>query len=391
MSEIAEKTIYVSLSIKDHQCIMDDIMIFRCNPKDKNGRYRFSYQQFLKRIFLNIHDKTDFVKLEQNRIHRKKASKNQNDYSPIKINNAITTKIFEKIERLYQEKLLGSVFDKADMECIKNNGLTPNILRGANYAQIFVLCIEYYCSLSMPEREAIIYHQPLEKLREHIKNHEIITILKNKPVLDTKSANYKDESKITVLPYKIGVTKESNRHYLACFLMKQEENEWYFRNLESVPVKNIIPYYYDNNKEWFRVHQKIKPDRDIHFREPKKEGGKFCSSYSEMIGYMESRLALDGYEYLPGSAEQVKVELTPKGFERLYDWANFRPKFTADEDKGFITFEATFMQTFRYFFKFGKEARITSPQKYIDDFKTALRKLSDIYEKDNDSSQDQND
>ena len=391
MSEIAEKTIYVSLSIKDHQCIMDDIMIFRCNPKDKNGRYRFSYQQFLKRIFLNIHDKTDFVKLEQNRIHRKKASKNQNGRSLIKINNAITTKIFEKIERLYQEKLLGSVFDEADMECIKNNGLTPNILRGANYAQIFVLCIEYYCSLSMPEREAIIYRQPLEELREHIKKHEIITILKNKPVLDTKSGNYKDEFKIMVLPYKIGVTKESNRHYLACFLMKQEEKGWSYLNLESVPVKNIIPYYYDNNKEWFRVHQKIKPDRDIHFREPKKEGGKFCSSYSEMIGYMESRLALDGYEYLPGSANQVKVELTPTGFERLYDWANFRPKFTADEDKGFITFEATFMQTFRYFFKFGKEARITSPQKYINDFKKALRKLSDIYEKDNGSSQDQND
>ena len=389
MSEIAEKTIYVSLSIKDHQCIMDDIMIFRCNPKDKNGRYRFSYPQFLKRIFWNIHDKTDFV--EQNRIHRKKASKNQNGRSLIKINNAITTKIFEKIERLYQEKSLDSVFDAADMKCIKNNGLTPNILRGANYAQIFVLCIEYYCSLSMPEREAIIYRQPLEELREHIKNHEIITILKNKPVLDTKSGNYKDESKIIVLPYKIGVTKESNRHYLACFRMKQEEKGWSYLNLESVPVKNIIPYYYDNNKEWFRVHQKIKPDRDIHFREPKKEGGKFCSSYSEMIGYMESRLALDGYEYLPDSAKQVKVKLTPKGFERLYDWANFRPKFTADEDKGFITFEATFMQTFRYFFKFGKEARITSPKKYIKYFKRALRKLSEIYEKDNGSSQDQND
>ena len=388
MSENTEKTIYVSLSSKDHQCIMDDIMIFRCNPKDKNGRYRFSYPQFLKRIFWNIHDKTDFV--EQNRIHRKKASKNQNGRNLIKINNTITTKIFEKIERLYQEKSLDSVFDAADMKCIKNNGLTPNILRGANYAQIFVLCIEYYCSLSMPEREAIIYRQPLKKLREHIKNHEIITILKNKPVLDTKSGNYKDGSKIIVLPYKIGVTKESNRHYLACFLMKQEEKGWSYLNLESVPVKNIIPYYYDNNKEWFRVHQKINPDRDIHFRKPKKEGGKSCSSYSEMIGYMESRLALDGYEYLPGSAEQVKVELTPKGFERLYDWANFRPKFTADEDKGFITFEATFMQTFRYFFKFGKEARITSPQEYIKDFKNALRKLSDIYEKDNGSFQDQN-
>ena len=389
MSENTEKTIYVSLSSKDHQCIMDDIMIFRCNPKDKNGRYRFSYPQFLKRIFWNIHDKTDFV--EQNRIHRKKASKNQNGRSLIKINNTITTKIFEKIERLYQEKSLDSVFDAADMKCIKNNGLTPNILRGANYAQIFVLCIEYYCSLSMPEREAIIYRQPLEELQEHIKNHEIITILKNKPVLDTKSGNYKDEFKIMVLPYKIGVTKESNHHYLACFLMKQEEKGWSYLNLESVPVKNIIPYYYDNNKEWFRVHQKIKPDRDIHFREPKKEGGKFCSSYSEMIGYMESRLALDGYEYLPGSANQVKVELTPTGFERLYDWANFRPKFTADEDKGFITFEATFMQTFRYFFKFGKEARITSPQEYIKDFKKALQNLSKIYEKYNGSSQDQND
>jgi len=388
MSENTDKTIYVSLSSKDYQCIMDDIMIFRCNPKDKNGRYRFSYPQFLKRIFWNIHDKTDFV--EQNRIHRKKASKNQNGRNLIKINNTITTKIFEKIERLYQEKSLDSVFDAADMKCIKNNGLTPNILRGANYAQIFVLCIEYYCSLSMPEREAIIYRQPLEELQEHIKNHEIITILKNKPVLDTKSDNYKDESKIMVLPYKIGVTKESNRHYLACFLMKQEEKGWSYLNLESVPVKNIIPYYYDNNKEWFRVHQKIKPDRDIHFREPKKAGRKFCSSYSEMIGYMESRLALDGYEYLPDSAKQVKVKLTPTGFERLYDWANFRPKFTADEDKGFITFEATFMQTFRYFFKFGKEARITSPQEYIKDFKKALRKLSDIYEKDNGSSQDQN-
>ena len=388
MSENTDKTIYVSLSSKDYQCIMDDIMIFRCNPKDKNGRYRFSYQQFLRRIFLNIHDKTDFV--EQNKIHRKRASKNQDGRRTIKINNNITTEIFKNIERLYQKKWLGSVFDAADMECIEKNGLTPGILRGANYAQIFVLCIEYYCSLSMPEREAIIYRQPLKKLREHIKNHEIITILKNKPVLDTKSGNYKDKSKIMVLPYKIGVTKESNRHYLACFLMKQEEKGWSYLNLESVPVKNIIPYYYDNNKEWFRVHQKIKPDRDIHFREPKKEGGKFCSSYSEMIGYMESRLALDGYEYLPGSANQVKVELTPTGFERLYDWANFRPKFTADEDKGFITFEATFMQTFRYFFKFGKEARITSPPEYIKYFKKALQNLSKIYEKYNDSSKDQN-
>lgn len=388
MSENKEKTIYVSLSSKDHQCIMDDIMIFRCNPKDKNGRYRFSYPQFLKRIFWNIHDKTDFVK--QNKIHRKRASKNQDGRSLIKINNTITTKIFENIERLYQKKCLDSVFDAADMECIEKNGLTPGILRGANYAQIFVLCIEYYCSLSMPEREAVIYRQSIEELEGHIKNHEIITILKNKTVLDTKSANYKDESKITVLPYKIGVTKESNRHYLACFLMKQEENGWYFRNLGSVPVKNIIPYYYDNDKEWFQVHQKINPDRDIHFRKPKKEGGKSCSSYSEMIGYMESRLALDGYEYLPDSTKEVKVELTPKGFERLYDWANFRPKFTAYEDEGYITFEATFMQTFRYFFKFGKEARITSPQEYIKDFKNALRKLSDIYEKDNGSFQDQN-
>ena len=90
------------------------------------------------------------------------------------------------------------------------------------------------------------------------------------------------------------------------------------------------------------------------------------------------------------STKEVKVELTPKGFERLYDWANFRPKFTAYEDEGYITFEATFMQTFRYFFKFGKEARITSPQEYIKDFKNALRKLSDIYEKDNGSFQDQN-
>ena len=388
MSENTEKTIYVSLSSKDHQCIMDDIMIFRCNPKDKNGRYRFSYPQFLKRIFLNIHDKTDFV--EQNKIHRKRASKNQDGRSLIKINNTITTKIFENIERLYQKKWLGSVFDAADMECIEKNGLTPGILRGANYAQIFVLCIEYYCSLSMPEREAVIYRQSIEELEGHIKNHEIITILKNKTVLDTKSANYKDESKITVLPYKIGVTKESNRHYLACFRMMQEEKGWSYLNLESVPVKNIIPYYYDNNKEWFRVHQKINPDRDIHFRKPKKEGGKSCSSYSEMIGYMESRLALDGYEYLPDSTKEVKVELTPKGFERLYDWANFRPKFTADEDKGFITFEATFMQTFRYFFKFGKEARITSPKEYIRDFKKALRNLIDTYEKYNDSSKDQN-
>ena len=114
MSENTEKTIYVSLSIKDHQCIMDDIMIFRCNPKDKNGRYRFSYPQFLKRIFWNIHDKTDFV--EQNKIHRKRASKNQDGRSSIKINNTITTKIFENIERLYQKKWLGSVFDAADME-----------------------------------------------------------------------------------------------------------------------------------------------------------------------------------------------------------------------------------------------------------------------------------
>lgn len=383
MSENTEKTIYVSLNSKDYQCIMDDIMIFRCNPKDKHGRYRFSYPQFLKRIFCNICDKTDFV--EQNKIHRKKAPKNQNCRSIIKINNSITAKIFEKIDKLNREKSLGSVFDAADMECIERNGLTTNILRGANYAQIFVLCIEYYCSLSMPEREAVIYRQPIEELEEHIKNHEIITILKNKLILNTTAKDYKDNLKTTVLPYKIGVTKESNRHYLACFLMKQEENGWYFRNLESVPVKNIIPYYYDNDKEWFRVHQRIKPDKDIHFHKP-----KFCSSYSEMIDYMESRLALDGYEYLPDFVQKVKVKLTPTGFERLYDWTNFRPKFTADEEEETITFEATFLQTFRYFFKFGKEARIIFPQKYINDFRKALRKLSDIYEKDNDNTKNQN-
>ena len=384
MTEITGKSVYISLSIDMYETILKDIRVFRCGSKAGNDSYKLSYSQFLKRIFLNLYNKKEVMeyvkecvkryekKIEQ---HKKKSGKNKNHGEVIKLGNNIICKLIEQISG-FDDNLLEILFFTAEnsnikkvIEKVKENSSLDGfqeyeLPNGAALALIFVSNIEYYCNLRMIEREKIIYRREIEDIETYIKNKNIITIRKNNGQI------------VTVLPYRIGIVDESNRHCLACFRIKKESEGWYFEKTETVPIKQIVPY---DAECLFKKYEIIDPEKDIHFYAKEKNWEK-CDSYSKMVSYIDKRISWDGYEYLSAPLEKVFVKLTPMGFEILDEWNDFRPEYEIDkDDTGVIKFRATFLQTVRYFFKFGDDATITDPKNYVKQFKSLLRKMNNNY------------
>ena len=241
MTEITGKSVYISLSIDMYETILKDIRVFRCGSKAGNDSYKLSYSQFLKRIFLNLYNKKEVMeyvkecvkryekKIEQ---HKKKSGKNKNHGEVIKLGNNIICKLIEQISG-FDDNLLEILFFTAEnsnikkvIEKVKENSSLDGfqeyeLPNGAALALIFVSNIEYYCNLRMIEREKIIYRREIEDIETYIKNKNIITIRKNNGQI------------VTVLPYRIGIVDESNRHCLACFRIKKESEGWYFEKTEK--------------------------------------------------------------------------------------------------------------------------------------------------------------
>lgn len=326
MSSVVESGIYISLKQEYYRVIENDINLFRTNSQASENRYKFTIGKFLNNIFLNMYDGRKFDSNSVKRT-RKIGAKGFN----IKINGEIV-----------------SMMEQA--------GLNAEFDYSADFAAYYVQFIEEYCKFPLNEREKIFYKQIISKFEDEICLKSVLKIQKN-------DGNYAD-----ILPYAVKQSDELNRNYLTGFSLIKENDKYIYNKTICIPLIKILS---------FQRTEKINTRKQIAFKDDSD-----IKSYDDMKKYIEKRFVSDGVLYLSDELRDVSVRLSNTGMEMLYSRTQYKPYFyeANKTDPNIIHFRATGLQTFMYFFTFGREAEILKPNGYrklfVKEYRKALEKYS---------------
>jgi hypothetical protein len=219
--------------------------------------------------------------------------------------------------------------------------------------------IEEYCSLPFIKRERIYRKKEYDIVERACKEKTILQV----------DANYQGkEQTFYVYPYKIVPDSFHTQSYLVCYSRMPEEDE---------DEKKIVSF----------SMARINPGQECK--------GNFSLKKQE-IKDIENRIAKDAAAYLVGGNEEIKVQLTKKG-ERSYRQRLYsRPEKTGIEkietdktddqgnhiEESIYTFNCTQQQIFNYFFSFGAEAKIISPEGLRNRFQNTYERALAVYDSD---------
>lgn len=231
-----------------------------------------------------------------------------------------------------------------------NNSNVQYLLEDCNEEQYFSRpaqyvhsVIEEYCALPFIKRERI-YKKEIYDLIERA--------CAEKKVLKIKSIYRGKNQLFYVYPYKIVPDPFHTQSYLVCYSRKAEEEEK-DKILASFSMARINP--------------------------PTMLAKTFHLNQQE-ITYMESQLSNFSAAYLVGEPEQIHVKLTQNGKKfykmRLY----MRPeKIEPLSTEDVYVFNCSERQIFNYFFSFGSDAEIISPENLRNHFKYAYKSAFQNY------------
>lgn len=204
--------------------------------------------------------------------------------------------------------------------------------------------IEEYCSLPFIERERIYKKNIYEDIEKAIKEKRILKI----------KANYFGKDQLFyVYPYKILSDSFHTQSYLVCYSRKADEED----------KDKIVASF-----SMARINTPTMLTKTFHLN--KKE-----------IANIENQLSNNSPAYLIGKPEQIEVKLTKKGklsFQtRLYSRPEKIDSLSSDDT---YVFDCTQQQIFNYFFSFGPDAEIISPEdlrmRFITAHQNALNQYS---------------
>lgn len=203
--------------------------------------------------------------------------------------------------------------------------------------------IEEYCSLPFIMRQQIYRKEIYDTIERACKEKRILKI----------KANYNGKDQLFyVYPYKIVPEPFHTQSYLVCYSRKAEESD----------SEKIIASF-----SMARINPPTILSKTFHLNKLE-------------IAHIESQLAQHSPAYLIGKPEQIRVKLTEKGKQsyqaRLYSRPDKIDSLSSDD---IYTFNCTQQQIFNYFFPFGAEAEIISPENLRNRFILALEKALGIY------------
>ena len=325
--DVVKSGMYIRIKKEQMKIIENDIELFRYNTDAPENKYKFTIREFLNNVFINMADKRKFNEDSFIRT-RKKGAKG------------------------FNIKPRGDVISLMEAAGLSSKSYSSDC--SAYYMQF----VDKYFTLSLIDREKIFYKQLIDELEDGIQNKYVFWI-----------KNHKGRH-ITVLPYAVKDSDEIHKNYLIGFALKKEkEKDFYiYKNHIDIPLRNIL---------FCRKVTKIDPQKQIHFNEQSD-----IVSYDGMKDDINKRLDADGILYLSGKLENVVVKLSDNGKEILLNRTQFRPNYKVNEnDDHIISFMATQLQTFMYFFKFGADAEILEPEAYRKDFLNKYKEAYYKYEK----------
>lgn len=203
--------------------------------------------------------------------------------------------------------------------------------------------IEEYCSLPFIKRERIFRKNIYETIERACSEKRILKI---------KANYYGKEQLFYVYPYKIVPDPFHTQSYLVCYSRKAEDEE----------KDKIVASF-----SMARISSPTMLTKTFHLNK-------------QEVSNIETQMANYSPAYLIGKPEQIKVKLTKKGKQSYQSRLYSRPeKIESLSSDDVYVFDCTQQQIFNYFFSFGANAEIISPEYLRTRFRNAHEKALKQY------------
>ncbi|MFH5881301.1 WYL domain-containing protein [Liberiplasma polymorphum] len=190
---------------------------------------------------------------------------------------------------------------------------------------------EEYARKPYHEREVIFFKSYILLIEQAIEKSYLIKL------------TLENNRKFYIYPYQVVIDKTANYNYLVGY--SQEI-------LASGLTKQ--------KKSSFRL------SRIADMKVLRSKSGKLSQP---LIKSLIEDLNSKGPQFLSGEVIEVKIKLTKSGIKKYKSQINLRPNYTSIEENNIFVFHSTEVQIQYYFFKFGKDATIVSPQYLKNRFK----------------------
>ena len=205
--------------------------------------------------------------------------------------------------------------------------------------------LEDYALLPFFEREGVYFKNIIDIINEAILSGNLIKL---------KYINRKQQLKqITVRPYKIASSPLLQYHYLLALPVDTEPNN----EILTLRISRITET------------KKLSRTSHITIQEQK---------------YIEETIRNKGIQYIVSQESEIKVVLSEQGFKLYKSILYLRPKYKdiiQKEDEWLLTFMCAEEQIKNYFFQFGKEAMVKSPESLKKWFADKYADAAEIYRK----------
>lgn len=203
--------------------------------------------------------------------------------------------------------------------------------------------IEEYCSLPFIKRERIFRKDIYETIERACVDRRILKI---------KANYYGKDQLFYVYPYKIVPDPFHTQSYLVCYSRKAEGEE----------KDKIVASF-----SMARIAPPTMLTKTFHLNK-------------QEISNIETQITNYSPAYLIGKPEQIKVKLTKKGKQSYQSRLYSRPeKIELLSSDDIYVFDCTQQQIFNYFFSFGADAEILSPEYLRNRFRNAHERALEKY------------
>lgn len=206
--------------------------------------------------------------------------------------------------------------------------------------------LEEYALLTFYEREGVFFKNNIDCINEAVSMGNVLKL---------KYVNRKQQqTQITVRPYKIASSPLLQYHYLVALPADAETN----KDILVLRISRII----ETKKLSRTSHITIQEQKDI-----------------------DEVIRTKGIQYIVSQDSEIKVALTEQGYKLYKSILYLRPKHTntptRQGDKWILTFMCAEEQIKNYFFQFGKETEIISPESLRLAFFEKYKSAAEVYEK----------
>lgn len=348
MQNRSAQRISLSLSSEAYSIIISDMDVFQ-NVKNLDG--------FINRIITNYKDIADAsISLAKER----EREKYLNWIKSVSRNAKISTEDSACLDRLiegYTRELT------LKMNSFKNGESLKPRIKNENYDDLNMgtasfqeeayypregkyikALLEEYARLPFFEREGIFFKNVIDSINEAIRTGNLVKF---------RYINRKQQqTQITVRPYKIAASSLLSYHYLIALPVDAETSA----NPLSLRVSRISEV-----KKLSRTsHITIQEQNDI-----------------------EELIRTKGIQYMVSQESEIKVALSEQGYKLYKSILNLRPnaKINKEGDKWILTLTCAEEQVKNYFFQFGKEATVISPDSLKQWFFDKYRDAAEAYRK----------